>query len=96
MSAPCEAHAVRAKAVAHGRVQGVFYRDTMRRAAERLELSGSAVNKPDGTVESFFEGPRESVERMIEIARQGSSGAEVERLEIEWLEPTGETGFRTG
>ena len=74
----------------------MFYRDTMRRAAERLELSVSAVNKPDGTVESFFEGPRESVERMIEIAREGSSGAQVSRIDVEWLEPTGESGFRTG
>jgi acylphosphatase len=87
---------VHARVVAHGRVQGVFYRDTMRRAAEARGVSGSAVNLPDGTVESHFEGSRGPVEEMIEVARAGSRGAEVSRLEIEWLEPSGAAGFRTG
>lgn len=87
---------VRARVLARGRVQGVFYRDTMRRAALERGVSGSAVNLPDGTVECYFEGPRESVEAMIEIARTGSSASDVSMIETEWIEPTGKSGFATG
>jgi acylphosphatase len=41
---------VRRRAVVSGRVQGVWYRDTARREAERLGLAGRAVNQADGTV----------------------------------------------
>lgn len=87
---------VRAHVIAHGRVQGVFYRDTVRRAAEARGVSGSAVNKADGTVECFFEGPRAEVDQMIEIARDGSSASDVSVLDIEWIEAIGANGFATG
>jgi acylphosphatase len=35
----------------HGRVQGVWFRDSTRREAERLGVQGHAINRPDGTVE---------------------------------------------
>lgn len=87
---------VRAHVIAHGRVQGVFYRDTMRREAEARGVAGSAVNKPDGTVECFFEGPRRLVEEMIEIARDGSRAAVVEQLDVSWESANGIAGFVTG
>ena len=40
----------------HGRVQGVFFRDSTRRQAERLGVSGHAINRPDGTVEVLAAG----------------------------------------
>jgi acylphosphatase len=87
---------VHARVVAHGRVQGVFYRDTIRRAAELRGVGGSAVNLPDGTVECHFEGFRPPVEEMIVVARNGSAGSEVERVDVEWSEPEGTDEFRTG
>lgn len=87
---------VRAHVIAHGRVQGVFYRDTMRREAEARGVAGSAVNLPDGTVQCFFEGPREAVEEMIEVARAGSRASTVDELDVAWVDPTGATGFATG
>ena len=87
---------VHARVVAHGRVQGVFYRDTIRRAAELRGVGGSAVNLPDGTVECHFEGFRPPVEEMVEVARKGSLAADVELLEVEWTEPEGISEFRTG
>ena len=86
---------VHAKTVAHGRVQGVFYRDTIRRAALARGVNGSAVNLPDGTVESHFEGEQLAVDEMIEVAREGSTAAQVTRLDVEWLESTGASDFRT-
>ena len=35
----------------HGRVQGVWFRDSTRREAERLAIAGHAINLPDGKVE---------------------------------------------
>lgn len=87
---------VRAHVVAHGRVQGVFYRDTVRRAALELGVAGHARNMADGTVDCAFEGPREAVEQAIEVAREGSPSALVERLDVEWLDPAGADGFTTG
>lgn len=85
-----------AHAVARGRVQGVFYRDTVRRAAVDRGVSGSAVNEPDGSVSIVLEGPRTEVEAVIETARRGSAGARVDELLVEWREPAGLSGFRTG
>jgi acylphosphatase len=96
MSDPAGQPPTHARVVAHGRVQGVFYRDTIRRAAIERDVAGSAVNLPDGTVEAHFEGSRADVEALIEAARAGSDAAAVTRLEIEWLAPTGASGFRTG
>jgi acylphosphatase len=87
---------VHARVIAHGRVQGVFYRDTVRRAAIERGVAGSAVNLPDGTVECHFEGARSAVEAMIEIARAGSAHASVTELAVEWLDPAGPEGFRIG
>lgn len=86
----------RAELVARGRVQGVFYRDTMRRAALAGRLAGSAVNLSDGSVRVVFEGPSAEVLAAIEIAREGSPGAKVDRLDVAWSEPRGERGFTTG
>lgn len=87
---------VRAKIVARGRVQGVFYRDTLRRAAIDRGVTGSAVNEPDGTVLAYLEGEREAVESVIDVARTGPPAARVDSVEVEWLEPAGIEGFSIG
>ena len=84
---------VRKRVVAHGRVQGVFFRDSVRRRAESLGVSGWARNRDDGTVEAEFEGDAEAVESMLEYCRSGPGRAEVERLEVSELETEGSAGF---
>lgn len=88
--------AAHAKVIARGRVQGVFYRDTIRRSAVARGVNGSAVNLADGTVECHFEGSQAAVEAMIEVARHGPTSAEVTSLDVEWLDPTGASRFRVG
>lgn len=80
---------IRKRAIIHGRVQGVFFRDTTRREAEARGVSGWVRNRPDGTVEAVFEGKPESVEAMIAFCRQGPRGAAVERVEVGEEEPEG-------
>jgi acylphosphatase len=80
--------------IARGRVQGVFFRDTTRRAAESRGVSGWVRNRGDGAVEAVFEGDPDAVEGMVRLAREGPGRAEVERLEVSEEEPEGLSGFR--
>jgi acylphosphatase len=73
---------VRKRVVISGRVQGVFFRDTVRNAAERDGLAGWVRNNPDGTVEAAFEGDSEAVERAVAVCREGPPAARVERMEV--------------
>ena len=84
---------VRRRVRAHGRVQGVFFRDSVRRAAEVEGVAGWARNRSDGTVEAVFEGPEAAVERLVALCRSGPGQAEVARLDVEPEEPEGLTGF---
>jgi len=84
---------VRRRVVVHGRVQGVFFRDTARREASRHGVSGWARNTPEGTVEAVFEGEQESVERLVGYAEEGPPEAQVERVEIFEEEVEGLAGF---
>jgi acylphosphatase len=85
---------VRKRVRAHGRVQGVFFRDTLRRAAAREGVAGWASNRSDGTVEAVLEGEPEAVDRLVELCRGGPGHAEVERLEVAGEEPEGLRGFQ--
>jgi acylphosphatase len=83
----------RRRVVARGRVQGVFFRDTVRRRAEELVVAGWVTNRDDGAVEAVFEGPGDAVEAMVELCRAGPGRAEVEDLEVSEQEPEGLNGF---
>jgi acylphosphatase len=66
--------------IIHGQVQGVFYRDSMRREAERLTISGWVRNCPDGTVEAMVQGEPEAVAAIVRWAQHGPEQARVERV----------------
>ena len=87
---------IRRRVIVHGRVQGVFFRDTIRRMAQSRGVSGWVRNNPDGTVEAAFEGSPESVESMIRFSHEGPRGAQVERVEVFDEKPEGLEGFRIG
>ena len=66
----------------HGRVQGVWFRESMRLEAERLNVTGWVRNTPDGAVEAVIQGPAGAVDALIEWVRSGPPLARVERVEI--------------
>ncbi len=78
---------------ARGRVQGVFFRAEARERAESLGVSGWIRNAEDGSVEAVFEGEEERVESLVDWCRRGPAGGRVDDVEVEPVEPTGETGF---
>ena len=51
-----------------GRVQGVWFRESMRREAERLGVTGWVRNAPDGSVEAVVQGSADAVDALIEWA----------------------------
>ena len=85
---------MRQRIVARGRVQGVFFRDTVRNAAEREGVSGWVRNNRDGTVEAVFEGEGATVGRLVELVREGPPGARVEDLDVFDEPEEGIEGFR--
>jgi acylphosphatase len=85
---------MRRRVIVHGRVQGVFFRDTTRRLAESRGVAGWARNNPDGSVEAVFEGDADAVDEMVRFAQEGPRGAAVERAEVVDEEPEGLTGFQ--
>jgi acylphosphatase len=84
---------IRRRVVVHGRVQGVFFRETTRRAAELRGVTGWVRNRPDGTVEAVLEGEEAAVTRVLDVVRGGPRGAVVERVEVFEEEPQGVRGF---
>ena len=87
--------AERRRVVAHGNVQGVFFRESTRQQAERLGVAGWAENLGDGTVEAVFEGGAEAVDAMIAFVRGGPGHATVSSVDVTAEDPEGLSGFST-
>ena len=73
---------IRRRVVVHGLVQGVFFRDTVRRKALAAGVSGWVRNRPDGTVEAVLEDAR-------------YEGVAFTRLPVTatWAKPAGDAPF---
>jgi acylphosphatase len=84
---------VRSRVVVQGRVQGVYFRESTRRTAEELGLSGWVRNLPAGGVEAVFEGSPEAVAQAVVWARGGPPAALVTLLSETPEGPEGLSGF---
>lgn len=68
--------------VVSGRVQGVFFRATIKAVADQLGVKGTARNSPDGTVAIEAEGDDFSLELFLEFCHKGSDRSAVEKVEV--------------
>lgn len=71
-----------------GLVQGVGFRWAMVQAARAYAVVGWVRNRRDGTVEALIAGPEDDVLAVVDWARQGPTGAVVERVTVA-AEPLG-------
>ncbi len=65
-----------------GLVQGVWYRESMRQAAEGLDVTGWVRNRRDGSVEAVVQGQAARVEALIDWCRQGPPQARVKDVAV--------------
>ena len=84
---------IRRRVVVHGFVQGVFFRDSLRRLAQQRGVVGWVANRADGAVEAVLEGEPDAVERLVEFCRMGPRGARVDSVDVVDEEPEGLSGF---
>ncbi len=66
-----------------GRVQGVFFRDSMQREAQRLGVFGWVRNCNDGSVEAVVQGEPGAVDAMVQWTHCGPARAQVDGVEIQ-------------
>jgi acylphosphatase len=74
----------------HGQVQGVFFRAHVFDKALELHLSGWVKNERDGSVNAVAEGDEEKLRELIVQCQSGTEFANVQKVEVEWEEATGE------
>ncbi|MGB0855455.1 MAG: acylphosphatase [Nitrosopumilus sp.] len=80
----------RIKIFVTGKVQGVFFRQTLKVMAKKNHVVGWVKNLKDGRVEAVLEGDDEKIDRLIEWAHGGPANARVEDVEIRNEKYTGE------
>ena len=77
----------------NGRVQGVFFRGSVRERAQAHGVSGWICNRSDGAVEAVLEGRSDLVERVVRFCKIGPRQASVEEVNVTEEEPEGLSGF---
>ena len=80
----------------HGRVQGVWFRDSTRREAQRLGIHGHAINLSNGNVEVLAIGSAEALRELERWLHVGPPVANVTRLDAEKVDLVEVSGFRIG
>lgn len=79
-----------------GKVQGVWFRESTRQQAERLGISGHAINCPDGTVEVVACGDALAMQALRDWLKSGPATARVSSVHERRHEGDCPEGFRTG
>ena len=73
-----------------GDVQGVFYRATAKKVAEKIGIAGWIKNRKDDDVEAMATGTQPQLEQFISWCRRGPEKADVEDVIVK---PEKETTF---
>lgn len=79
-----------------GRVQGVFFRESTRRVAESLNITGHAINLSNGNVEVLACGENAAIDELAEWLKDGPRMASVDSVAAEEVDATLAERFTTG
>ncbi len=69
--------------IIRGRVQGVYFRESMALKARDLNIKGWVRNRRDGTVEAMVQGTGEALGEMLAWARIGPDRALVDSVQLD-------------
>jgi len=75
------------KIIVHGKVQGVFYRQSTVEQAIGLGVKGTVRNLPDGFVEIYAQGTQEQLKALADWCRKGPPRAVVTGIYTEKVDP---------
>lgn len=67
-----------------GYVQGVWYRQFVKKNSKKFGLTGWVRNLPDNRVEAVLQGRTQDIESMISLFREGPPLAEVKNVDVKW------------
>ena len=79
----------------YGLVQGIFFRVTAKKEANKLGITGFAQNKPYGSVYIEAEGEKEKLDKFVSWCKIGPSLAKVKKVEISESPLKNFTEFKT-
>ena len=79
-----------------GRVQGVFFRESTRRVAESLNITGHAINLSNGNVEVLACGEGAAIDELANWLEDGPRMASVDSVAVEDVDATPQERFTTG
>jgi len=66
----------------YGTVQGMFLRSSIKETADKLSIKGYVRNREDGSVEAWFEGNGQDVDKLVEICKEGPEHAVIKKMDI--------------
>lgn len=69
--------------IIRGRVQGVYFRESMAMKARELKVTGWVRNRRDGSVEAMVQGSDKALSEMLAWARSGPERALVESVQLD-------------
>jgi acylphosphatase len=71
-----------------GKVQGVFFRETSKKVAQRLSITGWIKNRHDEKVEAMISGHENDVKAFVDWCKSGPDRAKVEEVIVSKKEHT--------
>jgi acylphosphatase len=79
----------RVRIVVRGKVQGVFFRDYVKKEADKMQITGWAKNTEDGGVEIVAEGDKACLRQLIILCEKGNPLSTVTNVDYDWEEYSG-------
>ncbi len=74
------------KAIFKGLVQGVFFRSSVQKYAQKLQLTGFAKNLADGSVLVVAVGEKDKLKKLLEEIKQKPGFGSIDSMETEYYQ----------